>query len=67
MKEGLSSPWGPISTPSPCMRETTCFDVIYGPQSIGSSLWKGRTLWVRQTWAWKAKVPSTQGPGSLPK
>lgn len=50
----------PISTPSPRMRDTTCFDVIYGPPSIGSALWRERTQWVRQTQAGKATVPSTR-------
>lgn len=46
---GLSPSRGPISTPSAHIRDITCFNVIYGPQPIGGSLWRGRTWRVRQT------------------
>lgn len=55
---------GAIPTPSPLLRDTTCFDVIYGPPSIGSSLWRGRTRRVRQAQAGEATAPSARGsPG----
>lgn len=38
---GLAEPFpGPVSTPCPCERDTTCLDVIDGARSVGRSLWE---------------------------